>query len=475
MSGKREGVQRAPVREKTTALGPRVPGVDKKFYDDKIEALEAQLKTLQSKQTSVNKSVSDKTGGKDEFIRQRDVAKAAVDGLSKQVEQLEASKNKIQEAISSKLKQGQEQHAELNAMTKSIGFKSEKEIDDKISRIEYSMQTETLDLKRERDLIAELSKLKQLKPQILKLKNLKAGATVDDSVGGLRAELAGVQKQLSEARDEKRKLSAALGKIIETRKKAMEGVSDLVGERDDLWQTIKKIQTELKQIKDEKFTKIREFQASLAKVKVERAEREKLEKSFKDAEAIRRKLEDELLNEDVLPFSDQVELAENTIKYCTKLVPEVKTEEKKSAFVAKDVSELKDVSKVFVSKSEREETFFVAPKKKTASTVSVTAQPSTVSSSVKSFTHSLDTLGLFATLKVDAPAAPKDLEKTISALTAKIAELKQKQVDIVADRKAKRAEKEQALAEATKHAETAKAEFLKVAPADHPAVAAAHN
>jgi uncharacterized coiled-coil DUF342 family protein len=436
------------------SFAPRIPGVDKKAYDDKIEALEAQLKALQAKQTGVNKTVSEKTGGKEEFMRQRDLAKAVVDEASKVVEQLEAAKNKTQETMNTKVKSGQEQHAELNAMTKHIGFKSEKEINEKIARIEYQMQTETLDLKRERDLIVELSKLKQLKPQLLKLKNLKTGASVDDSVGSLRAELSDVQKKLSDARDEKRKASNALGKIIEARKKAMEGVSDLVGERDDLWQNIKKIQTELKAIKDEKFSKIREFQVQLAKAKIDRADREKIEKAYKDAESTRRRLEDELVNADVLPFSDQVELAENTVKYCAKLVPEVKVEEEKKVF---EVKEMADVSKVFMSKSERAETFFVVPKK----VKSVVAAKSV---EVKSFTHSLDTLGLFATLKIDAPAGPKDVEKTVAALKTKIADLKKKQLDVVADRKAKRSEKEAALAEATKVAEAAKAEFLIVSP-----------
>lgn len=440
-------------------FGPRVPGVDKKAYDEKIEAMETELKALQAKQTGVNKAVSDKTGGKDEFLRQRDVAKAAIEEAAKLVETLEASKAKIQEAINAKLKAGHDQHAEVNAMTKQIGFKSEKEIEDKIAKIEFSMHTESLGLKRERDLITELSKLKQLKPQLLKLKNLKAGAAVDDSVGGLRGELAEVHKKLADARDEKRKQSNALGKIIEARKKAIEGVSDLVGERDDLWQNIKKIQGELKAIKDEKYNKIREFQAQLAKAKIDRAEREKLEKAFKDAEHTRRRLEDELVNEDVLPFSDQVELAENTVKYCQKLLPETKVEEEKKVF---EVKEMADVSKVFVSKAERAATFFVVPSKtKTVKPVNNQAK-----TELKSFTHSLDTLGLFATLKIDAPSGPKDVEKTVEALKTKIAGLKKKQLEVIAERKAKRTEKEAALAEATKIAQAAGAEVLKVAPAE---------
>ena len=442
-------------RKSAPAVGGRIPDVDRAGFDAKIDSLETELKSLKVKQEALATKIGDKTGGKEEYQRQRDQAKAALDANAAVIAKLEEQRNKLNEQLQAKLKEGESMKAEINSKKKAIGFQSVEEVDREIANIEYKMHTESLGIKAERDLILQISKLKQVKPEILKLKNLKAGAGMDDSVGGIKAEQVEIQKKLSEARDEKRKLSAALGKIMDARKKAMEGVSDLVEGRDSIYQAIKKAQTELKRLRDEKFAAIRDFRAAMEEAKVARAEREKIEKAYKEAEGARRKLEDELVNENVLPFLDQIELAENSIKYCQKLVPAIEVKEEKKKV---EIAALPNTSGTLLAKSQREEVFFFAP------TVKAAKKVSTKKDEVKHFTHSLDTIALFAALKLTAPSAPKDVEDVVKALETKIHDLKKKQVDVIAERKAKRAEKESALAEATKVADAAKAEWVKVAP-----------
>jgi len=134
---------------------------------------------------------------------------------------------------------------------------------------------------------------------------------------------------------------------------------------------------------------------------------------------------------------------------------EEKKEEKKNT----EVTALPGTSKILVNKADREEVFFFAPTK-------VNKKTTQKSTEAKNFTHTLDTIGLFAALKLSAPSSVKDIEPTISSLEHKIADLKKKQVEVIAERKAKRSEKEAALAEATKVADAAKAEWNKVAPKD---------
>jgi uncharacterized coiled-coil DUF342 family protein/FtsZ-binding cell division protein ZapB len=434
----------------------RVPAVDKATYDKRIEQLEATLKSLQAKQENVAKQVNTKTGGKEDFFRQRDAAKAALDANQVKVEAAEVEKQKINDAIQEKFKSNTNQMTEISTLQKSIGFKSVDEVNEKIANIEYKMQTQTLSLKQERDLIAEISKLKQVKPQLLKLKNLKEGKGVEDSVGGLKAEMTEVQKRIAVLRDERKTLSAAYGKIMEARKQTMSGVSDLVDEKDKIYKEIKKTQAALKEIKDEKFAKIRDFQAKLAEAKVARAERETIEKAYKEAEDKRRKLEKELANENELPFLEQIELAENTIRYCEKLKPvEAPVETKKSVAI----KTIDGTSTVLINKNDREETYFYAPTK--AKKQQGQKEAKKTSGSV---THSLDTLSIFATLRIDVPTSVKDAEPTILALKAKIEDLKKEQEKIIQERKSNRSAKEAALAEATKIADAAKAEWTKVNP-----------
>lgn len=434
----------------------RVPAVDRKYYEDKIEIVDKEIKDLMAKTQALTKTISAKSTGKEEFYAQKDAKKAEIDAVQAKLNELEKRRNAIQEQIKKIQQDDKDSRTEVQKMQKTIGYQSEEHIDREIADIEYQMHTESLTLKREKELILKISQLKQVKPQLNKLSKMKDGQTGvagGDSVGALKLQLAEIQKDIAALRDEKQKHSAALGKILDARKKSMVGVTQYFDERDQISATIKTKLAEIKALKDERSEKIRAFNAQMATQKELWADRDKVIKAAKDAEREVRKRESDLNQDNVAPFEKELDLIENMVKYCEKLAG--KNSASSTSVAAPSVASLEGTN-VLVSKKDREAVYFSAPTTKKAAAKTVSAPTET-----KAITHSLETLGLFSDVKVSPPTSVKDIPATIEALHKKTADFKAKQVKETADRKSKRVEREAALLAAVAALEVAAEEAKK--------------
>jgi uncharacterized coiled-coil DUF342 family protein len=438
----------------------KVAPVDRKFYEQKIDELDSEIKELKKKTEALSKEISSKSEGKDNFIAQKEVIKSSLDAAQNKLNELEKKRNNIQEQIKKIQQADKDSRTEMQKMQKDIGFQSEEQIDRQIADIEYQMHTESLTLKREKELILKLSQLKQVKPQLnklLKMKDSQTSGTTGETVGSLKIQLAEIQKQLAVAKDERQKHAAAMSKLLESRKKSMSGVSHIFDEREKLQNEIKKKVAAIKALKEERSEKIKAFNEYIASQKEARAERDKAEKAAKDAEREVRRRETDLEKDKLTPFQQELDLIENMVMYCQKLQPvSAPTGPATKAPVA-----ALEGTDVLVSKKEREEVFFVAPTKKSGSKKE--SSSGNVSSD-KPLTHSLETLGLFAEIKVTPPTSIKDIPSVIENLNKKTEEFKVKQVKETEERKTKRAEREAALQEAVAVYEKAAAEAKKFAP-----------
>jgi len=418
-----------------------------------MDKINEEITVLKNKLQTLTKQIAEKSGGKDEFFRERDLIKGQIDEVQRQLTELDTGKQKLNDQIKNKLQEGRDMLQEINTMKKKIGFQSEEEIDKEISEIEFQMHTETLSLKREKELMAKISQLKQVKPQLSKFKSLKQGTGTSDTVGPLRGDLSEIQRKTADLREEKRKLQAQYTKIVEARKKSMGGVSHLFDEKTELSEQIKAKIDEVKAIREEKNVKMREFSDFIKVQKESRAERDKAEKIARDAENEKKRLETELAKDSELPFLAEIELCENTIKYCQSFLPSTDKVEEKKAPEVKAIN-----GTTFVQGKEREVHVSGGKSK---------GKPSGSSANkINKITHTLDTIGLFVQLKVEAPTGVKDIPSTVESLKTKLEEFKKKQVKEIADRKNKRGERELAFEAAAKAAEHARVEADKVA-GDH--------
>jgi uncharacterized coiled-coil DUF342 family protein len=425
----------------------RIPPVDRKFYEEKIQAIDDEVKGLMTKSQALTKTINEKSTGKEEYQTARDA--------------IRTKRNSIQEQIKQIQQADKDNRTEVTKMQKNIGFQSEEQIDREIADIEYQMHTESLTLKREKELMSKIAQLKQVKPQLNKLSKMKDGmgsSTGMETVGSLKVQLAEIQKQSAAAKEEKSKHNGALKKLTEARTQSMSGVSHHFEEREKLSKQIGAKIAEIKALKEERSQKIKAFNAYMDSQKEVRAEREKADKAVKDAERDMKKKQSDLDNDNVMPFQQELDLIENMIKFCSKLLPT--TDASTEAPSTKAPVTAIEGTNVLVSKKDREEFYFVAPTGKKA------PKKESSSSADKPYTHSLETLGLFADVKVSPPTAPKDVESTLKQLEAKTGEFKDKQVKEIATRKEKRSEREAALHKAVAAYEKAAEEAKKFVRAD---------
>jgi len=422
----------------------RVLPPNKKEYDDKIALLDEDIKAIQKKVDVISKQIGEKSVGKEEFFRIRDGVKEKLDEAQAKITALETKRNEFQKKIQDKLSEGRNARSELNNMQKKLGFQSEEEVDKRIESLEYQMHTETLTLRKEKEIIAEIGKLKQTKPQLSKLKQQTSALnTSGDSVGPLKTEVEKINKELSAARDEKREHQTKFSKIMEERKKAIAGMPELFEEKQNLSKQIKEKYNEVRALRDEKNQKIREFNEYVKAQREARAERDKDIRDANEAETTRRKIEEDLDREAELPFVEEIDLIENTLKYCRGLQPKSAdaTEDNKQVF-----AEVAGAT-VLPRKEDREVEYFFAPSKGKKAKAKKSADAPTTSG--KPLKHGLATLQLFEKLKVDIPVHTRDLEKTVEDLEVKLVEFKAKQIEVIEVRRANRAAKEAELEKAT--------------------------
>ncbi|EEQ97992.1 Nuclear segregation protein BFR1, putative [Perkinsus marinus ATCC 50983] len=433
-----------------TEAHTRPQPVDRAYYEKKIDKLSEEIKGLQAKVHDLNEKIHGKSEGKDEFLRKRDLLKQQMDEQQKLVSDLETKRSKTQDGIHNKQTEGRQLRAELSSMQKKLGFSTEDQIDDKIAEIEYRMHTESLDLKKEKELMKQISELKQTKPQLKKFAAMKSASGEYDStnVGPLKANLEDIKTNLNKARDERRKLHEQYSKLMDGRRKAMEGMSDIFEAREKLNKEIRAKYGQIKELRDERSAKISAYTAWVAEQKEKRAAREREEREARLAEEEKKRLEEELEKEKEIPYLAEIELVENTIKYCKTLAPEEKKEE---AAAKADVPTI-DGTMALVQKKDRVQNYYFAPtaqKKK--------GKHNKQGASQAAFKHGLDTLQLFSDMKVDAPKNKDDVPKCIEDLNKRLAEYKDLQKVEYENRQKRREAREAAAKAAAEQAdETAK-------------------
>lgn len=429
----------------------KVPYPNKQEYDSKIDVIDKDVKQLKDKIQALEKQIDARSKGKEDFFNQKTQIKGDMDVYDNKISGLENTKKELVERMRKLVSESKQARKDFNDMEKKLGFKTEQEVDDRIAELEYQMHVETLTLKREKELMSKIAQLKQTKPQIKKLNRMSESNTsggVEDNIGAIKAEIEKINKQLNEQRDERRVHSNKFRSLLDDRKKATEGLPELFEQKKALKEQVSTKMGEIRALRDEKNSKIREYNDYIRAQKKIREESDEKYRAAREAEAERAKLANELENEDMLPFSDEVDLIQNTIKYCESLMPSDNTAVEETK--AEELNSLEGTV-ALVSKKDREEEFFFNPTKgKKGKKQNKSSKPTS-----KTLKYDLTTMSLFQRLNIDAPSKADDLSGTVTVLEGKLEELKKKQLSEVEERKAKRSEREKALAEATEKAKAA--------------------
>jgi len=443
------------LREKEKAL-VKVNQPDKTDLDNKTASIQKEIDGFQEKLQKLNQKIQDKSQGKEEHFRMKEDIRSKLDAFSAKIDDLEKKRSAIGQGMKDAKDAERSKQNEQRDFRRKLGLEEGKGgvegIQELIRETEFKMQSESLTLKQEKELMQKIKDLKAAKQRAQKFEKA-AGTDGPADNSGAKLSMDEIKEQLTEVREAKKLQSAAYAKLIEARNKVMGDVPELFKEREELNGQVRALYAKRNEARDEHYQADREYRAYQNEVRVIRNEKYKIERAErqKEWESTKgdREVEDTTVAE--VPFFAELQYLDNMIRHLKTLLPKSgEAEEEKKAETKIDTSAAP--GEVLLAKGAREEEFFFAPtKKKQLKKKGAGGKP-------KTLTHDLQTLAFFHEYKVAAPADVSFVPKTLEELAAKVEEFKVKQAKKIEDNAKKKAGgKDEEAAEAPKE-EAAKEE-----------------
>jgi len=399
---------------------PKVAKPDPKEYETRLEAVQYDIEALQKKQTELNARISERSGGKDDYMTKRNELRAELEKWSGLMDDCKAKKDEIQKMLGDKRQENTEMRANLNKLKKTIGFTNETEIDDRIAEIEHRIQTDTMPLKEEKQLLTEIQVLRRNRPKVANVLKLEANIQMDDRTS-YREQMKHLNEEMAALFEEKKKVSEQFKELNETRKQQTGDLPELIAQRDDFSKEIGeniRLRNEIRAEKRQAEQDFYAYQAELRKIKQDRAaeERNKRQQEYEERKRMREaeKLDDQ-------PHVAEITLIEQTILYCKSLTQAKSVEQKEEK---KSTVYDNPENTVVLKKDEAEEEFYFAPTKGKKNKSKTKNKGSETSG--KPIKHNAETFNLFDKLKLNAPITTDDIPGLLEQLEVQLAEYKDK-------------------------------------------------
>jgi uncharacterized coiled-coil DUF342 family protein len=381
-----------------------------KVITDAIEALKAKKKELDDKMNSGK-------GVKDEFFKKKGDLSAKIGGFKEKIDALHAELDKHKQGVDDAKNSKQAAVQEVKKMKASIGWKNEEEMDNRMREIEYSLQVDTLPLKKEKELLKELSELKKNRPKIAQV-NAK-----EEGIKGL--DISGNKETVQEIKAAIREWMQQKAKVVEERNelenefKKTQGDDNIYEEKNKLQEKIKEKMEERQKIRDAFREEEKKFWEAMKKKREEQQERYAAEREARNKEWEERQRQRKVEKMDEQPYVQDITLIEQTIKFCKSLTSgkEEKKEEEAKEIDHKNMDGLQVLGK----KDERDEFWFEPTKGKKNKGSKQKAAPS-----AKPIKHNAETFKLFDQLKLDAPLTVDQIPDLLEKLEAKLVVFQEK-------------------------------------------------
>lgn len=398
-----------------------IPKPDKEAMQEKIDAVTAKIEDLKKKKQAMESKIEAGKGVKDEYFRKRNEISAKIQGFKEKIDACHAEKEKFQQGVNEKKGERSQMAADMKKARASIGYKSEEDMDKRMREIEYSLQTDTMPLKKEKELLKEMSELKRNRPKVAEVN--KMGAMLDNfEVGGNKETLDTIKKQIKTWMEQKAEVLAERKKLEEEYEGKL-GEPNLYEDRKQFNEKIAACLEERNKIRDAFKEEERKYWEAWKEKKREQQERYAAERKAQQAEWEERNRLRKAEKIDEQPHVAEITLIEQTIKFCKSLASgreEKQEEEKKEIDHSKnDMNGLQVLGK----KDERDEFWFEPTKGKKNKG---SKQKGEKAGSSKPIKHSAQTFKLFDSLKLDAPITLDDIPQTLEKLEAKLEHFQQK-------------------------------------------------
>jgi len=394
---------------------------DQAAFDARVKEVQDQIDGLQKKQAAIQEKINSKNVGKDDFFQKKSELRAAIDEVTERLNKIYAQIDAGKETVDNAKRESLSMKMQVEKESRMLGkFTTIDEIDKRILQINNTLQVETMTLKAEKELMAEMKELKKCKPRVSELAKSKSQLeelSMHKPAGDALNEL---KSEAYKCREERKVIYDKLAELTEENQAKRGGLDGEYEEKKKISEEIQALIQKRKEIRDESYEQQREYRKYQDEQRQKRQERiagERAERQQEFEQKRRQKMADAL---DEQPHVEEMTLIEQTMKWCSSLVAV------KETAVVKEKAEVKhDIPEggvVLLNKNDRDEEFFFAPLK-TKAKKDKNAKKKASSESIK---HTAETLKNFDELKVNAPLGTKDIPATLEALEAKLNEYKEK-------------------------------------------------
>jgi len=397
---------------------------NKEEFDAALAEIQKSIDDLKEQQQGLSSQISGRSGGKEEYFAKRAEYGAQLDEFKKKIDALMARKEELNKGIADKKQEGADMRNQLSKMKKSIGYTSEKDIDDRIAHIDFQLVTTSMPLKQEKDLLKEISELKKNRPKVGQVHRMEESFGSRDVGSGLRDNISTINEEMALYRDGKRQVSQLLGALNESRKEQLGDLPKLIEDREALGKKVKEQMDKRNELRDAFREKEREHNAWRNEQRKKKQEQYMGQQSQKRAEWESTQRQRKVDALDQQPHVAEITLIEQTIFFCktlTKNKGPAQVEEKKE--ISHDSRP--EGTEILVSKDNREEEFYYAPTaaKKKGKSKNKGSQEGGAAKPIK---HNAETFKLFDQLKLNAPITTDDIPDLLEKLEAQLESYQEK-------------------------------------------------
>merc|ERR1740129_568201 len=260
-------------KEKEEDQTPKMNPPDHDAFNEKIQEIQKEIEKLQTQQSAITAKINERYRGKEDFFQKKAEIRAELDAVSARMDEIRGKNEEIQKAIGDSQQQAKDMRKELNSMKKSIGFTSGAEIDERIAAIEFKLWTESIPLKDEKKLLAEIQDLKKSKSKVLHMSQMGGKLTGSEAAATLKKQNKALNETLAGLRKQKREIQARLAEMNDAWKAHLRDTPQLIEVRESISGKIREKVQERNQVRDESGEAKRELAKWQAKPQVIAQER----------------------------------------------------------------------------------------------------------------------------------------------------------------------------------------------------------
>eukprot|EP00736_Rhodelphis_marinus_P004885 Rmarinus@m.4867 len=413
---------------------------DRSIYDDKekvikekIEDRQNRIAGIKSKIDTARKAKSGFSGAVADARNTLNTARSAVRGKIQE-------KTRIRDQI--KIETENLKSSEGKSQSKGFKFSNVEEVDERISSLESRLQSESLPIREEKNIVQEINKLRSLKDEVKNVLESRAKASKSREESKLRRNaLYEELKSLDEEIDKLKKEEEAAFQAFEAEKKKQDDVAPnlevMAKERDQLFKEITDLRAESKAMWDEFRVKQEEFKKLDAEFKKELETERKLRREQNERERKERTIEwikEKAVQEPSDPLYEDKEIVRSLVSYVERQMP---AEKAAAPAPAKEGTiSLEKGQKLIGKKSQKEEeVYFVASKGKKSNKTARAPKPSNAR-----INHTFHMLQAFSKFNISAPATAADCPKTLDVLRKKLTSLEDKTKDLLKQKREENAQ-----------------------------------